>query len=48
MDRIKARAIAMRAAVVLVAIGMLVYVVHYCLGQFSTTLTTLPTQEITD
>ena len=48
MDRAKARAIAMRCAVVLVAIGMLVYVVHYLLGQFSTTLTTLPTQEITD
>lgn len=48
MDRVKARAIAMRAAVVLVAIGMLVYVVHYSLGQFSTTLSTIPTQEITD
>lgn len=48
MDRAKARNIAMRCAVVLVAIGMLVYVVHYLLGQFSTTLTTLPTQEITD
>lgn len=48
MDRAKARSIAMRCAVVLVAIGMLVYVVHYLLGQFSTTLTTLPTQEITD
>ena len=48
MDRAKARAVAMRCAVVLVAIGMLVYVVHYLLGQFSTTLTTLPTQEITD
>lgn len=48
MDRIKARAIALRAAVVLVAIGMLVYVVHYSLGQFSTTLSTIPTQEITD
>lgn len=48
MDRAKARSIAMRCAVVLVAIGMLVYVVHYALGQFSTTLTTLPTQEITD
>lgn len=48
MDRAKARSIAMRCAVVLVALGMLVYVVHYALGQFSTTLTTLPTQEITD
>ncbi|MBO7296966.1 MAG: hypothetical protein J6V39_06875, partial [Clostridia bacterium] len=48
MDRAKARSIAARCAVVLVAIGMLVYVVHYALGQFSTTLTTLPTQEITD
>ena len=48
MDRAKARAIALRAAVVLVAIGMLVYVVHYSLGQFSTTLSTIPTQEITD
>ena len=48
MDRAKARSIAMRCAVVLAAIGMLVYVVHYALGQFSTTLTTLPTQEITD
>ena len=48
MDRAKARAIALRCAVVIVAVGMLVYVVHYCLGQFSTTLTTLPAQEITD
>ena len=48
MDRTKARAIAMRCAVVLVAVGMLVYVVQYCLGQFSTALTTLPAQEITD
>ena len=48
MDRAKARSIATRCAVVLVAIGMLVYVIHYALGQFSTTLTTLPTQEITD
>lgn len=48
MDRAKARSIALRCSVVLVAIGMLVYVVHYCLGQFSTTLSTLPTQEITD
>ena len=48
MDRAKAKSIAMRCAVVLVAIGMLAYVIHYLLGQFSTTLTTLPTQEITD
>ncbi len=48
MDRVKARAIAMRAAVVLVAVGMLVYIIHYSLGQFSTTLSTIPTQEITD
>lgn len=48
MDRAKARAIAMRCAVVIVAIGMLAYIIHYSLGQFSTTLTTLPTQEITD
>ena len=48
MDRAKARSIAMRCAIVLVAIGMLAYIIHYALGQFSTTLTTLPTQEITD
>lgn len=48
MDRTKARNIALRCSVVLVAVGMLVYVIHYCLGQFSTTLSTLPTQEITD
>ena len=48
MDRAKAKAIAMKCAVVLVAIGMLVYVIHYSLGQFSTTLSTIPTQEITD
>lgn len=48
MDRAKARSIALRCSVVLVAIGMLVYIIHYCLGQFSTTLSTLPTQEITD
>ncbi len=48
MDRAKAREIAYRCTIVLIAIGMLVYVVHYILGQFSTTLTTLPTQEITD
>ena len=48
MDRTKARNIALRCSVVLVAIGMLVYMIHYSLGQFSTTLSTLPTQEITD
>ncbi len=48
MDRTKARSIALRCSVVLVAIGMLVYIIHYCLGQFSTSLSTLPTQEITD
>lgn len=48
MDRAKARSIALRCSVVLVAIGMLVYMIHYSLGQFSTTLSTLPTQEITD
>ena len=48
MDRAKAKAIALRCSVVLVAIGMLVYVIHYSLGQFSTTLSTLPTQQITD
>lgn len=48
MDRTKARNIALRCSVVLVAIGMLVYVVQYCLDTFSTTLTTLPAQEITD
>lgn len=48
MDRTKARNIALRCSVVLVAIGMLVYVIHYCLGQFSTTLSTLPAQEITE
>ena len=48
MDRAKARSIALRCSVVLVAIGMLVYIIHYSLGQFSTTLSTLPAQEITD
>lgn len=48
MDRIKARNFALRCSVVLVAIGMLVYVVQYCLSTFATTLTTLPAQEITD
>lgn len=48
MDRIKARNVALRCSVVIVAIGMLVYVVQYCLGTFATTLTTLPAQEITD
>ena len=48
MDRTKARNIALRCSLVLVAIGMLVYLIHYCLGQFSTSLSTLPTQEITD
>ncbi|MBQ7379045.1 MAG: hypothetical protein IJW70_12110 [Clostridia bacterium] len=48
MDRTKARNIALRCSVVLVAIGMLVYIIHYSLGQFSTSLSTLPTQEITD
>ena len=48
MDRAKARNIALRCSVVLVAIGMLVYIIHYSLGQFSTSLSTLPTQEITD
>ena len=48
MDRTKARNIALRCSLVLVAIGMLVYLIHYSLGQFSTSLSTLPTQEITD
>lgn len=48
MDRIKARNFALRCSVVLVAIGMLVYVVQYCLSNFATTLTTLPAQEITE
>ncbi len=48
MDRAKAREIAYRCAIVLIAVGVLVYVVHYSLGQFSTNLSTLPAQEITD
>ena len=48
MDRTKARNFALRCSVVLLAIGIMVYVIHYCLGQFSTTLSTLPAQEITD